>query len=70
MRDLLINVRNAVTRSSAIMELPRPAYGIRLSLLPNRTTRYRDVIRRVGCTRSSDEVAVMAMEPRGAVIQC
>ena len=66
-RGYLINVRYAVTRSKLL--LPRPENGIRLSLLPNHATRHRDVVRSVGCIHSSDEVAVMAMEPRDTVIQ-
>ena len=58
----------AVTRSRNI-GLPRLELGIRLSLLPNPAKRQRDVLRSVGCIHSSEEVAVMAMERRDAVIQ-
>jgi len=67
-RGYLLNVRCAVTRSKLL--LPRTENGIRLSLLPNHATRHRDVVRNIGCINSSDEVAVMGMEPRGTVIQC
>ncbi|MEJ7676806.1 MAG: hypothetical protein WKG06_30770 [Segetibacter sp.] len=38
-------------------------------MLPNHAIRHRDVIRSVGCIYSSDEVSVMEMERRDAVIQ-
>ena len=70
MRDLLINVRNAATRSSALVELPRLQEAVKVIIAAQPYQKVWNVIRRVGCIRSSDEVAVMAMEPRGAVIQC
>ncbi|MEJ7676325.1 MAG: hypothetical protein WKG06_46150 [Segetibacter sp.] len=42
----------------------------RLLLLPNPAIRQRDVIRSVGCIRSSEEVSVMEMERRDTVIRC
>jgi len=63
-------VRNAVTRSSAIAELPLLHEAVKVIIVAQPYHKVWDVIRRVGCTHSSDEVAVMAMEPRGAVIQC
>ena len=68
---LLINVHYAVARSSAVKRAAATCIKqLRLSLLPNRAIGYRDVMSSVGCAHSSDEVAVMAMERRGAVIQC
>jgi len=43
---------------------------LRLSWLPNPARRRWEVIRSVGCVRSSVEVSVMEMERRGTVIRC
>ena len=66
-RGLLINARNAATRSDLL--LPQLHRKLRLSLLPNRAIRHWDVVRSVGCIHSSVEISVMEMERRGTVIQ-
>ena len=49
--------------------LPRLHQAVKVIIVVNRTIRYRDVVRSVGCIHSSDEVSVMEMERRGTVIQ-
>ena len=61
-------MRNAATRSKQL--LPRLYEVVKVIIVVQPYPRYRDVISSVGCIHSSDEVAVMAMEPRDTVIQC
>ena len=63
-------MRNAATRSKQL--LPRLYEVVKVIIVaqPSAIAADRNVISSVGCIHSSDEVAVMAMEPRGTVIQC